>query len=42
MINGLNTEAFHLQKDSKEMVDRILQILNCYLTSNQSIVIGAA
>jgi hypothetical protein len=40
MINGLNAEPFILQTDSKEMVDRILQILNQYLTSNQTLEIN--
>ncbi len=40
MINGLNTGAFDIHEGSKEMVMRLLQILNQYLISNQSLTVN--
>ena len=37
MINGLNTGGFDLQESSTEIVERVLQMLEQFLVSNQSL-----
>ncbi len=37
MINGLNTGGFDINENSNEMVQRLLQMLNQFLISNQSL-----
>jgi len=40
MINGLNTGAFDIHEGAAEMVQRLLQILNQFLISNQSLKVN--
>jgi hypothetical protein len=40
MINGLNTGAFDIHEGAIEMVKRLLQILNQFLISNQSLKVN--
>jgi G:T-mismatch repair DNA endonuclease (very short patch repair protein) len=40
MVNGLNTGAFDIHEGASEMVKRLLQILNQFLISNQSLKVN--